>query len=60
MEQAEIQRDMNRESVLCPPTRFKEDILALRRVMYGHTPQDDHAVIPFHVTPQPLFHKNFD
>lgn len=29
MEQAEIQRDMNRESVLCSPLQFKEDILEL-------------------------------
>ena len=60
MEQAEIQRDMNRESVLCSPLQFKEDILELRRVVYGHTANEAHTILSFHVTPQPLFHKNFD
>lgn len=60
MEQAEIQRGMNRESVLCSPSQFKEDILELRRVVYGHTANEAHAILSFHVTPQPLFHKNFD
>ena len=60
MEQAEIQRDMNRESVLCSPSQFKEDILELRRVVYGHTANEAHTILSFHVTPQPLFHKNFD
>ena len=53
-------RDMNRESVLCTPSQLKEDIQELRRVVYGHTATDAHAVLTFHVTPQPLFHKNFD
>ena len=60
VEQAEIQRDMNRESVLCSPSQLKEDILELRRVVYGHTANEAHTILSFHVTPQPLFHKNFD
>ena len=61
MEQEQIRRDMSRDSVLCSPTQFVADVAEFRRIEFGHTaigtPQ---ATLDFHVTPQPLFHKNFN
>lgn len=60
-EQAEIMRDMRRDNQLVSGTRFSEEITSFRRIEIGHnatgTPD---ATITFNITPQPLFHKNFD
>jgi len=61
MEQQQIVCQMRRETTLCPPSRFVRDISGMRRVEYGSqcasTPQ---ASISFDISPQPLFHKNFE
>ncbi len=61
VEQQQILHEMRKETSLCPPTRFVRDISSMRRIEYGlqsnGVPQ---AVIKFEITPQPLFHKNFD
>ena len=60
-EQAEIMRDMRRDNQLVSGTRFSEEASSFRRIEIGHnatgTPD---ATISFNITPQPLFHKNFD
>ena len=60
-EQAEIMRDMRRDNQLVSGTRFSEEMSSFRRIEIGHnatgTPD---ATISFNITPQPLFHKNFD
>ena len=60
-EQKEIMRSLSRDSQLVSGSRFKEGIAAFRRIDFGHkatgTPQ---ATIAFEITPQPLFHKNFE
>lgn len=60
-EQAEIMRDMRRDNQLVSGTRFSEEITSFRRIEIGHnaTGTSD-ATITFNITPQPLFHKNFD
>jgi transcription-repair coupling factor (superfamily II helicase) len=65
-EQAEITRDMNRESSLCPPSQFISDTEPFRKVFFGPVEPSDslkgesHAKLVFNISPQPLFHKNFD
>lgn len=60
-EQDQIMRDMRRENQLVSGTRFAEETEAFRRVEIGHKPTGTpDATIKFNITPQPLFHKNFD
>ena len=60
-EQDQIMRDMRRENQLVSGTRFAEETEAFRRVEIGHKPTGTpDTTIKFNITPQPLFHKNFD
>ncbi len=60
-EQDQIMRDMRRENQLVSGTRFAEETEAFRSVEIGHKPTGTpDATIKFNITPQPLFHKNFD
>ena len=60
-EQDQIMRDMRRENQLVSGIRFAEETEAFRRVEIGHKPTGTpDATIKFNITPQPLFHKNFD
>ncbi len=60
-EQDQIMRDMRRENQLVSGTRFAEETEAFRRIEIGHKPAGTpDATIKFNITPQPLFHKNFD
>lgn len=60
-EQDQIMHDMRRENQLVSGTRFSEETEAFRRVEIGHKPTGTpDATIKFNITPQPLFHKNFD
>lgn len=64
IEQAAIRKDMQRELQLITPYQFTEDAEQLRRIEFGKTTEArqtlSDAVIRFDITPQPLFHKNFD
>lgn len=61
MERQQILRDMRRESVLLTASQFVDAAMPFRHIEIGHqatfTPQ---ATIRFDISPQPLFHKNFD
>ena len=60
-EQKEIMRSLSRDSQLVSGSRFKEGIAAFRRIDFGHEPiGTPQATIAFEITPQPLFHKNFE
>lgn len=60
MQQKQIMDEMRRESQLISGTLFVEEALAFRRIEFGHKSTDTpQATINFHITPQPLFHKNF-
>lgn len=61
LEQAQIRQEMTRENILCRPTQFSDDVARLRVIEYGQRPAvQPQATIVFHITPQPLFHKNFN
>ena len=60
VEQQQIMRDMRKENNLVSPTRFREEICRFRLVEFGAKPMGTPQVsIEFHISPQPLFHKNF-
>ena len=60
VEQQQIMRDMRKENNLVAPTRFREEICRFRLVGFGAKPTGTPQVsIEFHISPQPLFHKNF-
>ena len=74
VERDALLREMNKETLLCKPTTFKEEAALFRWVEYGPAVQraDDKeekvvaadgqatAVLRFDIAPQPLFHKNMD
>jgi len=61
MEQREIERQMRRESQLVTGAQFMTDAETFRRIEFGHRPSSQpQATLHFHITVQPLFHKNFD
>ena len=60
VEQQQIMRNMRKENNLVSPTRFREEICHFRLVEFGAKPTGTSQVsIEFHISPQPLFHKNF-
>ena len=61
MEQREIEQQMRKELQLITGARFMEDAGTFRRIEFGHRPSaPDFTALQFHITVQPLFHKNFD
>ena len=61
MEQQQIVRDMRKENNLVSPVAFREEICRFRLVEFGVQPTGTpQTVIPFNISPQPLFHKNFE
>ena len=61
MEQQEIERQLRKESQLITGAQFMSDADTFRRIDIGHLPSSsNYATINFHITVQPLFHKNFD
>ena len=60
VEQQQIMRDMRKENNLVAPSKFREEICRFRLVEFGAQPTCTPQVsIEFHISPQPLFHKNF-
>lgn len=68
MEAAQIRHDMQKELNLSTSTQLKEEVAKRVRVEFGtigdgkiaSRKDDMNATISFQITPQPLFHKNFD
>ncbi len=61
MEQQRILSEMRKEIKLINGERFMLDIVNFRRIEIGHRPMGlPDATLKFNITPQPLFHKNFD
>ena len=61
MEQREIEHQFRKESQLITGAQFMADAETFRRVEFGHRPSSQpQATIRFNITPQPLFHKNFE
>ena len=60
-EQHDIMQEMKKEAQLISGPQFAHDVVDFRRVELGHRPSGlPDATITFHISPQPLFHKNFD
>ena len=60
-EQAEIMKAMRKESVLVAPAVFAAQIASFTTIEFGaHAAEIPGAVVEYQITPQPLFHKNFD
>ena len=61
VERSEILRRLSSESLLVRASQFDEAISHFRRVEFGQHPSDaSTATIKFDISPQPIFHKNFD
>ena len=70
MEQQEIRQTFSKTQALVPATEFVADAAPFRRIEIGTLPKTSRnraeggeevfSVVAFHITPQPLFHKNFD
>ena len=61
MEQREIERQLRRESQLVTGAQWASDAEKFRRIEFGHRPSSQpDASLQFNISPQPLFHKNFD
>ncbi len=70
MEQKQILSELNKEASLLTAHRFTQEAACFRRVEFGmnagKTAADvrkdtsKYSVLKFNITPQPLFHKNFD
>ena len=63
MEQKEIERQLRKESQLITGSQFLSDADTFRRIDFGHRSSSGNtqfSTLHFHVSVQPLFHKNFD
>ncbi len=68
VEAEQIRNDMRKEINLSTPMQFQEEVAKRKRIEFGLTAENkadrrkdgSAAVIPFKMTPQPLFHKNFE
>ena len=71
MEQRDIERQLRRELQLTQGSTFLSDALNFRRIEFGHRPstsleasastsRSSLFTLHFSISPQPLFHKNFD
>ena len=70
MEQKQIMSELNKERSLITPYQFTEDAATFRRIEFGMNAgktgviatqkAKKYDVLKFKITPQPLFHKNFD
>lgn len=61
VEQQEIIRTLRREQQLITARQFAQDVAGFQCIQFGTQPSiTPQATITFSITPQPLFHKNFD
>ncbi|WP_083316783.1 transcription-repair coupling factor [Prevotella sp. HMSC077E09] len=70
MEQKQIMSELNKEKSLITPYQFTEDATTFRRIEFGMNAgktgviatqkAKKYDILKFKITPQPLFHKNFD
>ena len=61
VEQQEIIRTLRREQQLITARQFAHDVSGFQCIQIGQQPSiTPQATITFSITPQPLFHKNFD
>ena len=59
VEQRQIAQEMKRENALLSGTQFIEAVQRFRWLTFGtRTKEKPQATVAFHISPQPLFHKN--
>lgn len=61
LEDGENKEELVRERMLIDAPRFAKDTIGLRRLEFGKlSTGSTEAVLRFNISPQPLYHKNFD
>jgi len=62
VERYQIEHEMHRDSQIITGSQFVHDSTPFRKIFLGKTPKDvkPSEIISFHISQQPLFHKNFD
>ncbi len=60
-EQRQIMHDLSRDSQLVSASLWDEGVSRFRRIEFGQSPTGTpDTIVTFDITPQPLFHKNFE
>lgn len=60
IEQNELRKQLQANLQLVTAQQFADDALNFKRIEFGAKRANEEAIIHFNISPQPLFHKNFE
>ena len=60
VEQNELRKQLQANLQLVTAQQFADDALNFKRIEFGAKRANEEAIIHFNISPQPLFHKNFE
>lgn len=60
IEQNELRKQLQANIQLVTAQKFADDALNFKRIEFGAKRANEEAIIHFNISPQPLFHKNFE
>ncbi len=60
VEQNELRKQLQANLQLVTAQQFADDALNFKRIEFGTKRANEEAIIHFNISPQPLFHKNFE
>ena len=60
IEQNELRKQLQANIQLVTAQQFNDDALNFKRIEFGAKRANEEAIIHFNISPQPLFHKNFE
>lgn len=60
VEQNELRKQLQANIQLVTAQQFADDALNFKRIEFGTKHTNEEAIIHFNISPQPLFHKNFE
>lgn len=60
IEQNELRKQLQANIQLVTAQQFADDALNFKRIEFGAKHANEEAIIHFNISPQPLFHKNFE
>ena len=60
VEQNELRKQLQANLQLVTAQQFADDALNFKRIEFGTKHTNEEAIIHFNISPQPLFHKNFE
>ena len=60
IEQNELRKQLQANIQLVTAQQFADDALNFKRIEFGAKRANEEAIIHFNISPQPLFHKNFE